>query len=101
MEGLSLLTLKESACRVGPWLASGNSGFEMFPVMLSGKIIWCVKHTEFHCASLPRLFFFFNHVIYGEHPLPFWEFLMIVSDFDGREYLCDQPVLSGSKGVAR
>lgn len=46
-------------------------------------------------------FFFFNHVIYGEHPLPFWEFLMIVSDFDGREYLCDQPVLSGPKGVAR
>lgn len=52
---LSLLSLKGCACRTGPWLASGNKGFEMFPVVLSDEVIWCANGTEFHCTSLPRL----------------------------------------------
>lgn len=64
----------------------------MCPVVPSGKVIWCAKGTEFHCASLPTFFFFFffHHVIYGEHLLSFWGFLMIVADHDGR--VCDQPL---------
>lgn len=80
--GLGLLSLKGPAYRVVPWLASGKFGFEMSPLVPSGKVIWCANGTEFHCASLPRLFFF-NHVIYGERLLSFWEFLMIVADHDG------------------
>ena len=111
-------------------------GFEMFPVpaVLSGKVIWFVRGTQFHCAvaaakslqscltlcdpidsthqALPSMGFSRQehwsgllfpspvretsfeetiHVVHDEHLLSFREFLVIVVDFAGIQFLWDQP----------
>lgn len=86
--GLNLLSLEGFACRVGLSLAViWELDFGMFPVVLSNKVIWCTKGTEFHCANLPRLK---KNVIYSEHSLPSGIFLKIASEYVGRQCLCDQ-----------
>ena len=61
MAGLSLISFKGFVSDLDlDWhLESSETflGFEMFPVpaVLSGKVIWFVRGTEFHCARLPKL----------------------------------------------
>lgn len=61
MAGLSLVSFKGfvSGLDLDWHLESSETflGFEMFrvPAVLSGKVIWFVKGTEFHCARLPKL----------------------------------------------
>lgn len=81
--GLGLLSLKGPAYRVVPWLVSGKFGFELSPLVPSGKVMWCANGTEFSLCQPTETFFFFNHVIYGERLLSSWEFLMIVAHHDG------------------
>lgn len=89
MAGLSLLSLAKSAFRLRPWLASGNLGFEMFPfpMVLSGKVIWCARGTEFHCASLLKL----KKVIIIQWFIWAPTFLLRVFNDCGWSCLCNQP----------
>lgn len=61
---LRLLCLEMPACKVNPWVASGN---------LAGKVSYIdIKHTLTNKSGLLRLNYLYN-VVYGKNVLYFWE----------------------------